>query len=61
MTETIQAKQEELQAELQLLVDKYNETLTLQNQRKQRFVELQGAIKTLQELNGDPNTTTTDT
>ena len=61
MTETIQIKTEELQAELQLLVDKYNETLTLQNQRKQRFVELQGAIKTLQELNGDPNTTTTDT
>ena len=61
MTETIQAKQEELQAELQVLVDVYNETLTLQNQRKQRFVELQGAIKTLQELNGDPNTTTTDT
>ena len=61
MTETIQAKQEELQAELQVLVDVYNETLTLQNQRKQRIVELQGAIKTLQELNGDPNTTTTDT
>ena len=61
MTETIQAKQEELQAELQILVDQYNDTLTLQNQRKQRFVELQGAIKTLQELNGDPNTTTTDT
>ena len=61
MTETIQAKQEELQAELQVLVDVYNETLTLQNKRKQRFVELQGAIKPLQELNGDPNTTTTDT
>ena len=61
MTHTIQAKQEELQAELQALVDVYNETLTLQNQRKQRFVELQGAIKTLQELNGDPNTTTEDT
>lgn len=56
MTETIKAKQEELQAELQALVDVYNETLTLQNQRKQRFVELQGAIKTLQELDGDPNT-----
>ncbi len=61
MTETIQAKQEELQAELQILVDVYNETLTLQNQRKQRFIELQGAIKTLQELNADPNTTTEDT
>ena len=61
MTKTIQVKKEELQAELQILVDVYNETLTLQNKRKQRFVELQGAIKTLQELNGDPNTTTTDT
>ena len=61
MTKTIQVKKEELQAELQILVDVYNETLNLQNQRKQRFLELQGAIKTLQELNGDPNTTTTDT
>ena len=58
MTETIQVKKEELQAELQILVDVYNETLNLQNQRKQRFVELQGAIKTLQELDGDPNTST---
>ena len=56
MTETIQAKQEELQAEIQILVDQYNETVNVQNQRKQRFVELQGAIKTLQELNGDNNT-----
>ena len=52
MTKTIQVKREELQAELQILVDVYNETVTLQNQRKQRFVELQGAIKTLQELDG---------
>jgi len=58
MTETIQAKKEELQAELQILVDVYNETLTLQNKRKQRFVELQATIKTLQELDGDPNTGT---
>jgi Fe-S-cluster formation regulator IscX/YfhJ len=58
MTKTIQEKREELQAELQILVDVYNETLNLQNQRKQRFVELQGAIKTLQELDGDPNTST---
>ena len=56
MTETIKAKQEELQAELQALVDVYNETLTLQNQRKQRFVELQGALKTLNELDANPNT-----
>ena len=61
MTTTILTKQEELQKELQALVDGFNETLTIQNQRKQRFVELQGAIKTLQELNGDPNTTTEDT
>ena len=58
MTKTIQVKQEELQAELQILVDVYNETLTLQNKRNQRFVELQSAIKTLQELNGDNNTGT---
>ena len=56
MTETIQAKKEELQAELQALVDVYNETVNLQNQRKQRFIELQSAIKTLQELDGDPDT-----
>ena len=58
MTKTIQEKREELQAELQILVDVYNETVNLQNQRKQRFVELQGAIRTLQELDGDPNTST---
>ena len=50
MTQTIQAKQEELQAELQILVDQYNETVTKQNERKQRFIELQGALKTLNEL-----------
>ena len=50
MTKTIQVKKEELQAELQILVDVYNETLNLQNQRKQRFLELQGDIKTLNEL-----------
>ena len=60
MTETIQNKKEELQAELQSLVDVYNETLNLQNQRKQRFIELQSAIKTLQELDGDPNTEGTE-
>ena len=60
MTETIKAKKEELQAELQALVDVYNETLTLQNQRKQRFIELQSAIKTLQELDGDSNTESTE-
>ena len=58
MTDTIQTKKEELQAELQILVDVYNETITLQNKRKQRFVELQATIKTLQELDGDPNTGT---
>ena len=50
MTETIQVKKEELQAELQILVDQYNETINVQNQRKQRFLELHGAIKTLNEL-----------
>ena len=60
MTETIQNKKEELQAELQSLVDVYNETLNLQNQRKQRFIELQSAIKTLQELDGDPDTEGTE-
>ena len=60
MTETIQNKKEELQAELQTLVDVYNETLNLQNQRKQRFVELQGALKTLNELDANPNTEGTE-
>ena len=50
MTETIQVKKEQLQAELQILVDQYNETINVQNQRKQRFLELQGALKTLNEL-----------
>ena len=50
MTTTILTKKEELQKELQALVDVFNETVTIQNNRKQRFVELQGAIKTLDEL-----------
>ena len=50
MTETIQVKKEELQAELQILVDQYNETIDKQNERKQRFLELQGSLKTLNEL-----------
>ena len=50
MTKTIQVKKEDLQAELQILVDQYNETINVQNQRKQRFIELQSSIKTLNEL-----------
>ncbi len=50
MTKTIQEKKEELQAELQILVDQYNETIDKQNERKQRFLELQGSLKTLNEL-----------
>jgi hypothetical protein len=56
--ENIQIKKEELQAEVQELVTIYNATSTIQNQRKQRFIELQGSLKTLQELNGDSNTST---
>ncbi len=43
-------KIEEVKSELQQVVDKHNELLEQKNAAYQRFTELQGALKTLQEL-----------
>ena len=43
-------KIEEVKAELQQVVDQHNKLLEQKNAAAQRFTELQGALKTLQEL-----------
>ena len=46
----IQEKIEEVQTELQQVADAYNKLLEQKNAAAQRFTELQGSLKTLQEL-----------
>ena len=43
-------KTEEVKAELQKAVDAYNQLTDQRNAVQQRFTELQGSLKTLQEL-----------
>ena len=43
-------KTEEVKAELQKLADAYNQLTDQRNAALQRFTELQGSLKTLQEL-----------
>lgn len=50
---TIQQKIEEIQAELQVIVDKYNQAAETKNTLFNRINELQGGLKVLQELNVD--------
>ena len=47
---TITEKIEEVKAELQQVADQHNKLLEQKNAAAQRFTELQGALKTLQEL-----------
>ena len=46
----IQQKTEEVKAELQKVVDAYNQLTDQRNAAQQRFTELQGSLKTLNEL-----------
>tara|TARA_R100000152_G_C6702143_1_gene131452 strand:- start:130 stop:294 length:165 start_codon:yes stop_codon:yes gene_type:complete len=46
----ISEKIKEVKAELQQVVDQHNQLLEQRNAAAQRFTELQGALKTLQEL-----------
>ena len=46
-------KIEEVKAELQQVADEYNKLGEQKNAALQRFTELQGALKTLQELQED--------
>ena len=50
MTHHISEKIEEVKAELQQVADQHNKLLEQKNAAAQRFTELQGALKTLQEL-----------
>ena len=52
---TITEKIEEVKAELQQVADQHNNLLEQKNAAQQRFVELQGALKTLQELEESNN------
>ena len=53
---TITEKIEEVKAELQQVADQHNNLLEQKNAALQRFTELQGALKTLQELQeADPH------
>ena len=46
-------KIKEVETELQQVVDKHNQLLEQKNAAYQRFTELQGALKTLKELQED--------
>ena len=50
MTHHISDKIEEVKAELQQVVQQHNQLAEQKNAAAQRFTELQGALKTLQEL-----------
>ena len=52
---TLTEKIEEVKAELKQVVDQHNNLLEQKNAAQQRFVELQGALKTLQELEESNN------
>ena len=51
----IQAKIEQVHAELQQVAEAHNKLLEQKNAAQQRFIELQGALKTLQELEESNN------
>ena len=55
MTHHIADKIEEVKAELQQVADQHNNLLEQKNAAQQRFIELQGALKTLQELEESNN------
>ena len=53
---TIQEKITQIEEQLQQVVTEHNQLLEAKNQKQQQFVELQGALKVLQELDGDTDT-----
>ena len=50
MTHHILEKIEEVRTEIQQVADQFNQLTEQRNIAQQRFTELQGALKTLQEL-----------
>ena len=61
MTQTIPEKIIEIQGQIETLNLEYRELMQDKALREQRFVELQGALKVLTELNGDQSTNTEPT
>ena len=61
MTQTIPEKIIEIQGQIETLDLEYRELMQDKALREQRFVELQGALKVLTELNGDQSTKTEPT
>jgi len=55
---TIQEKITQIEEELQQVVTEHNQLLEAKNQKQQKFVELQGALKALKEVNVDQPTDT---
>ena len=55
MTHHILEKIEEVKAELKQVADQHNQLVEQKNAALQRFTELQGALKTLQELEESEN------
>ena len=53
MTTTIQEKIEATQTELQAIVDEHNQLVEKKQELLAKATELQGALKALNELNGD--------
>ena len=53
---TIQEKITQIEEQLQQVVTEHNQLLEAKNQKQQQFIELQGALKALKELNGDTDT-----
>ena len=61
MLMTIPEKILEIQGQIETLELEYRELMQDKALREQRFVELQGALKVLTELNGDQSTNTEPT
>ena len=53
---TIQEKITQIQEQLQQVANEHNQILEAKNQKQQQFIELQGALKALKELDGDTDT-----
>jgi hypothetical protein len=53
---TIQEKITQTEEQLQQVVTEYNQLTEVRNQKQQQFIELQGALKVLKELDGDTDT-----
>ena len=61
MTQSIPEKITEIQGQIETLDLEYRELMQDKALKEQKFIELQGALKVLTELNGDQSTNTEPT